>query len=80
MYLFPYPASASFDLSSNATSSLSLNYQTYNITLPRKYDRTTNIQYAFALKDMSVLSSNIYYFDLLVLKTFESSIVVNFIY
>jgi hypothetical protein len=60
--------------------SLALSYQTYNITLPRKYDRNSNLQYAFAIKDMETISASIYYFDLLVLKTFESSIVVNFIY
>lgn len=77
---FPITATASFILSTNESTSLALSYQTYNITLPRKYDRNSNIQYAFALKDMDVLSSSIIYFDLLVLKTFESSVVINFIY
>ncbi len=48
---------------------MALSYETYNITLGRRYDRSSNLQYAFALKEM-VTVGGVSYFDLLVLKTF----------
>jgi hypothetical protein len=75
-----YSGRATFELPINESTSLAFSYQTYNITLPRKYDRSSVPQYAFALAAAGALTGNLTYFDLLVLKTFEASLVVNFIY
>lgn len=79
-YAIPYPARAIFELSANESTSLSFSYQTYNLTLPHRYDRNSNLQYAFALSEAGALTGNLSYFDLLVLKTFEANLIINFIY
>jgi hypothetical protein len=61
---------ATFELSINESTSLAFNYQTYNITLPRRYDRNNCPQYSFALAEAATSTELITYFDLLVLKTF----------
>lgn len=65
-----YSGRATFELSINESTSLAFNYQTYNITLPRRYDRNSCPQYAFALAEAATSTELITYFDLLVLKTF----------
>jgi hypothetical protein len=75
-----YSGRAAFELPINESTSLAFSYQTYNITLPRRYDRNNCPQYAFALAEATTTTESITYFDLLVLKTFEASLVVNFIY
>ena len=79
-YWFENAARASFELPTNENTSLAFSYQTFNVSLARKYDRSNSPQYAFALADAGALSASISYFDLLVLKTFEASLVLNFIY
>lgn len=65
-----YSGRTTFELFINESTSLAFNFQTYNITLPRKYDRNTCPQYAFSLAEAAITTELITYFDLLVLKTF----------
>lgn len=59
---------------------MSYSFQSYALATPRSYDSSSNLQYAFAIKDFAAATASVVYFDLLVLKTYQSSLVVNFIY
>lgn len=59
---------------------MSYSFQSYTLATPRSYDSNSNLQYSFAMNSFSVETANIRYFDLLVLKTYQSSLVINFIY
>jgi hypothetical protein len=71
-------ARAIFELPANESTTFS--YQTYNLTLPHQYDRSSSIQYAFALGEAGALTGNLTYFDLIVLMTYKASLIINFIY
>lgn len=55
-------------------------FESYTLPTPRSYDSSSNLQFAFSIKELAVSTSNLMYFDLLVIKTFQSSLVLNFIY
>lgn len=55
-------------------------FESYTLPTARPYDSNSNLQFAFSIKEFSVSTSQLLYFDLLVIKTFQSSLLLNFIY
>lgn len=72
--------SASFSIPIAVNNTQSFTYQTYNVSFPIQYDRNNNLQYAFAINSMFTMTDDILYFDLVILKTFQSHLIINFIY
>ena len=75
-----YTGTINFILPDVPNNTMAYNFDSYTLPTPRAYDSKSNLQYCFALKDMTVSTGNLQYVDLLVLKTYQSSLVINFIY
>lgn len=75
-----WAGTTSFELPSVANNTMAYTFDSFTLPTPRAYSSTSNLQYCFALKDLETSTNNILYLDLLVLKTYQSSLVINFIY
>jgi hypothetical protein len=75
-----WTGTTSFILPQVVNNTMAYNFESYTLPTPRAYDSKSNLQYCFGLKTLTVSTGNLQYFDLLVLKTYQSSIVINFIY
>jgi hypothetical protein len=65
-------------MSTDLESTFTLTYQTFNLTL--SINSYQSLNYAFALKDIVLANSHIMYFDILVLKTSTSNLIISFLY
>ena len=76
-----FSGTLSLSLASTQNNTLAFTYQAYTLTTPRPYTSSSNLQYTFAIKDFQIENrSQMTYFDLLVLKTYQNSLIVHFIY